>query len=121
MCPNLPYIRANLASFSLPLDIVAAGSRKRDMENPVRVLVVEHRYADRSIAGQLLMDHDLDFRWQCVASPRELCKLAAEFDPTIVLCTDDLSMGSSHAVLDALRLLCSQRPDILVSSLREAD
>lgn len=89
------------------------------MENPVRVLIVEHRYANRSIAEQLLTDHDLDFRWQCVASPRELCKLAADFDPNIVLCTDDLSMSSSHALLDALRLLCSQTPDILVSSVRE--
>ena len=91
------------------------------MEDPMRVLVVEHRHADRGIAEQMLADYDLDFSWQCVESPLELRQVAADFGPNIVLCTDDVSMTSSHAVLDALRLLCSQAPVILVSSVRETD
>jgi EAL domain-containing protein (putative c-di-GMP-specific phosphodiesterase class I) len=91
------------------------------MQAQMRVLVVEHRHSDHGIAEQLLADYDLDFSSQCVASPLELREVAADFDPNIVLCTDDVSMISSHAVLEALRLLCSQTPVILVSSVREAD
>jgi hypothetical protein len=39
------------------------------MEEPLRVLIVERRHADLCIAGHLLTDYDLDFSWQCVASP----------------------------------------------------
>jgi EAL domain-containing protein (putative c-di-GMP-specific phosphodiesterase class I)/PAS domain-containing protein len=91
------------------------------MDDPMRVLVVEHRHAACWIAEQLLADYELDFSWQCAKSPLELRQIAAEFDPNIVLCTDDVSMTSSRAVLDALRLLCSQTPVILVSSVCEAD
>jgi EAL domain-containing protein (putative c-di-GMP-specific phosphodiesterase class I)/PAS domain-containing protein len=91
------------------------------MEEPLRILVVEYRHADRWIAEQLLTDYDLDFSWQCVASPLELRQVAADFDPNIVLCTDDMSMTSRHAGLDSLRLLCSQTPVILVSSVCEVD
>ena len=91
------------------------------MEDPMRVLVVEHRQADSWIAAQLLADYALDFSWQCVESPLELRRIAADFDPNIVLCTDDVSMTSSRAVLDALRLLCAQTPAILVTSVRETD
>jgi CheY-like chemotaxis protein len=91
------------------------------MEEPLRILVVEYRHADRCIAEQLLTDYDLDFSWQCVASPLELRQVAADFDPNIVLCTDDMSMTSRHARLDSLRLLCSQMPVILVSSVCEVD
>ena len=91
------------------------------MDAPLRVLVVEHRHADRRIAEQLLTDYDLDFSWQRVASPLELRQVAADFDPNIVLCADDMSVTSNHAVLDALRLLCSQTPVILVSSVHEMD
>jgi EAL domain-containing protein (putative c-di-GMP-specific phosphodiesterase class I) len=91
------------------------------MEDPMRVLVVEHRHADHGIAEQMLTDYDLDFSWQSVESTLELRRAAADFGPNIVLCTDDVSMTSSHAVLDALRLLCSQAPVILVSSVREPD
>lgn len=91
------------------------------MENPMKVLVVEHRQADCRIAEQLLADYELDFSWQCVESPLELRRIAADFDPNIVLCTDDASVTSSSAVLDALRLLCPQAPVILVSSVRATD
>jgi EAL domain-containing protein (putative c-di-GMP-specific phosphodiesterase class I) len=91
------------------------------MEEPLRVLVVEHRHASRWIAEHLLTDYDLDFSWQCVASPLELRQVAADFDPNIVVCSDDMSMTTSHAVLDSLRLVCSHTPVILVSSVREMD
>jgi EAL domain-containing protein (putative c-di-GMP-specific phosphodiesterase class I)/PAS domain-containing protein len=91
------------------------------MDDPMRVLVVEHRHTDHGIAEQLLADYELDFSWQRVESPVELRQTAADFDPNIVLCTDDVSMTSSRAVLDALRLLCSRTPVILVSSVRGAD
>lgn len=89
------------------------------MENPVRVLVVEHGYTDHRIAKHMLTDYDLDFSCQRVESPLELSRIAAEFDPDIVLCTDHMSMTSSHAALDAIRLLCSHAPVILVSSVKE--
>jgi EAL domain-containing protein (putative c-di-GMP-specific phosphodiesterase class I)/PAS domain-containing protein len=91
------------------------------METPMRVLVVEHRHANCRIAEQLLADYELDFTWQCVESPLELRRIATDFDPNLVLCTDDVSMTSSRAVLDALRRLCSRTPVILVSSVRGTD
>jgi EAL domain-containing protein (putative c-di-GMP-specific phosphodiesterase class I)/PAS domain-containing protein len=90
------------------------------MEEPLRVLVVEHRHADRAVAEHLLRDYEFDFAWQSVASPLELAHLSADFDPNIVLCSGDISM-TSDAVLDSLRLLCSQTPVILVSSVCEVD
>jgi EAL domain-containing protein (putative c-di-GMP-specific phosphodiesterase class I)/PAS domain-containing protein len=91
------------------------------MENPMRVLVVEHRHTNCRIAEQLIADYELDFTWQRVESRLELRRIAADFDPNIVLCTDDVSMTSSRAVLDALRRLCSRTPVILVSSVRGTD
>jgi EAL domain-containing protein (putative c-di-GMP-specific phosphodiesterase class I)/PAS domain-containing protein len=90
------------------------------MEEPLRVLVVEH-HANRCVAEHLLRDYDLDFGWQCVASQLELRQISADFDPHLVLCTDDISMTWSPAVLDSLRLLCSQTPVILVSSVCAVD
>lgn len=89
------------------------------MEESVRVLVVEHRHADQRIAEQLLADYDLDFGWRSVASTRELRIVARDFDPNIVLCTDDISTAAGHALLAAMRLLCSRTPTILVSSVRD--
>jgi EAL domain-containing protein (putative c-di-GMP-specific phosphodiesterase class I) len=90
------------------------------MERPLRVLVVEHDHANRCVAEHLLRDYDLDFTWLSVASPLELGHLSADFDPNIVLCTGDISM-TSDAVLDSLRLLCSQTPVIMVSSVCEVN
>ena len=89
------------------------------MEDSVRVLVVEHRHADHRIAKQLLTDYDLDFSWRSVASTPELRAVARDFDPNIVLCTDDMSITAGHALLGAMRLLCSRTPVILVSSVRD--
>jgi EAL domain-containing protein (putative c-di-GMP-specific phosphodiesterase class I)/CheY-like chemotaxis protein len=90
-----------------------------NVDNPVRVLVVEHGYTDHRIAKHMLADYDLDFSCRRVESPLELSRIAAEFDPDIVLCTDHMSMTSSHAALDAIRLLCFHAPVILVSSVKE--
>jgi EAL domain-containing protein (putative c-di-GMP-specific phosphodiesterase class I)/PAS domain-containing protein len=90
------------------------------MEEPLRVLIVEHRL-DRRIAQQLLTEYDLDFGWQCTGSPREMRAIATQFAPDMVLCSDDLSASASHAVLDGLRLLCPRTPVILVLSVRERE
>lgn len=90
------------------------------MDAPLRVLVVEHHQAHHFVAGHLLIDYGLDFRWQCVASPLELRQVAADFDPSIVLCADDMSTTATPTVLDSLRLLCSQAPMILVSTVCQA-
>ena len=87
------------------------------MQEPLRVVFVEHRGAAHGTTAQLLADYDLDFRWQGAASPRELSKITEDFKPHIVLCTDDESVHSNHGLLGALRLLCSQTPIILVSSV----
>lgn len=98
---------------------VAVSHSEFSMSGPIKVLIIEHRHADRWITQQLLADYDLDFIWRCVGSERELRTVASAFDPDVVLCTDDLSMTSNQSVLDAMRLLCSQAPVILISSVRE--
>jgi PAS domain-containing protein len=87
------------------------------VQEPLRVLIVEPRGAEHAIAAQLLTDYDLAFSWQHAASPRDLSKIAEDFKPHIVLCTDDGSVDSNHGILGALRLLCSQTPIILISSV----
>jgi diguanylate cyclase (GGDEF)-like protein len=47
------------------------------MQDPQRVLVLEHREADRGGAEQLLSDYELDRSWPCVTSPLELHRIAA--------------------------------------------
>jgi EAL domain-containing protein (putative c-di-GMP-specific phosphodiesterase class I)/PAS domain-containing protein len=91
------------------------------MQGQLRVLIVEHHEADCCIAKTLLRDYDREFSWKTVASPLELSQVSADFEPHIVLCTDGLSTTSSHSVLDSLRLLSSQTPTILVSSVREVE
>jgi EAL domain-containing protein (putative c-di-GMP-specific phosphodiesterase class I) len=91
------------------------------MDAPLKVLVVEHDHAHRCVAGHLLTDYDLNFTWQCVASPLELRQVAADFDPSIVLCADEMSTTASPTILDSLRLLCSQAPIILVATVCQAD
>jgi EAL domain-containing protein (putative c-di-GMP-specific phosphodiesterase class I)/PAS domain-containing protein len=91
------------------------------MQEPLRVVFVEHRHADHGIAAQLLRDYHLDFSWQCVGLPRELSRLAADFNPHIVLCTDDMSKSSGQGLLAALRLLCSQTPIILILSVYDTE
>jgi EAL domain-containing protein (putative c-di-GMP-specific phosphodiesterase class I)/PAS domain-containing protein len=96
-----------------------AWNREYEMQEPLRILFIEPRQADHGIAAQLLTDCQLDFSWQRAASQRELGKVAENFKPHIVLCTDKASTHSSHRLLEALRLLCSQTPVILVSSVGE--
>jgi len=91
------------------------------VQDPLRVVFVEQRHADHEIAAQLLRDHHLDFSSQYVASARELSRVTAEFHPHIVLCSDDIAADSSHGLVETLRLLCSQTPVILLSSICEAE
>jgi EAL domain-containing protein (putative c-di-GMP-specific phosphodiesterase class I) len=87
------------------------------MQDRLRVVFVE---ADHGTAAQRLTDCRLDFSRKCLASPRELRAAATDFNPHIVLCTDDMSATSSHGLLEALRVLCSQTPAILVLSVCDA-
>ncbi len=91
------------------------------MQEPLRIVCVEHHHAEHGIAAQILTDSHLDFSWQCVASPQALSRATADFNPHIVLCTDDMARTSRHGLVDALRLLCSQTPVILVSSMYEME
>jgi EAL domain-containing protein (putative c-di-GMP-specific phosphodiesterase class I) len=89
------------------------------MQEPLRIVFIEPRQEDYGIAAQLLTDRQLDFSWQRAASERELGEAAEIFKPHIVLCTDNASANSNRRLLEALRLLCSQTPVILVSSVGE--
>jgi EAL domain-containing protein (putative c-di-GMP-specific phosphodiesterase class I) len=87
------------------------------MQEQLRVVLIEHSGTHHGNAAQLLTEHNLDFSWRRAASPHELSEVAENFKPHIVLCTDGATTSSNHGILDALRLLCSQTPLILVSSL----
>jgi CheY-like chemotaxis protein len=91
------------------------------MEERIKVLLIENRHADPCIAQELLADYDMDVSWQSISSPYELRKIAAAFDPDIVLCADHMSAPSSRALFDALRLLSSRSPIILVSRSVDTD
>jgi EAL domain-containing protein (putative c-di-GMP-specific phosphodiesterase class I)/PAS domain-containing protein len=88
-----------------------------EMQGPLRVVFIEHGQESHGIAAQLLSEHHLDFSRQRAGSPQELSEIAKNFQPHIVLCTDDISTDSNHGILEALRLLCSQTPAILVSGV----
>jgi diguanylate cyclase (GGDEF)-like protein len=91
------------------------------MHDSIRVLVVGHSDTGRLLAQELLDDFDLEFTWECVSSAPELRVVAEAFDPGIVLCVDGTATNSSHASLDMLRLLCTQKPVILISEVIVAD
>jgi EAL domain-containing protein (putative c-di-GMP-specific phosphodiesterase class I)/PAS domain-containing protein len=88
------------------------------MEESVRIVLIEDQRRDYPVAAQLLAYYDLDFSWLGVASSEEAREIAAAFNPSIVLSTDGMIETASHAALDALRLLCSRRPLILVLDVR---
>jgi EAL domain-containing protein (putative c-di-GMP-specific phosphodiesterase class I)/PAS domain-containing protein len=92
-------------------------NREYEVQDPLRIVFVEQRHADHEIAAQLLRDHHLDFSSRRVASASELSQVTDEFHPHIVLCSDDISSNSSHGLVETLRLLCSQTPVILLSSI----
>jgi EAL domain-containing protein (putative c-di-GMP-specific phosphodiesterase class I) len=89
------------------------------MQDPLRVVFIEHCQDDHGIAAQLLSEHHLEFSAQRARSLQELSEIAETFKPHVVLCTDDVSAKSNHRILEVLRLLCSQTPVILVSSVCE--
>lgn len=83
--------------------------------------MVGHSDTGRFLAQKLLDDFDLEFTWESVSSEPELRVVAEAFDPSIVLCVDETATNSSHASLDMLRLLCTQKPVILISEVTVAD
>jgi diguanylate cyclase (GGDEF)-like protein len=91
------------------------------MHDSIRVLVVGHSDTGRFLAQELLDDFDLEFTWESVSSAPELRVVAEAFDPGIVLCVDETATNSSQASLDMLRLLCTQKPVILISEVSVAD
>jgi EAL domain-containing protein (putative c-di-GMP-specific phosphodiesterase class I) len=91
------------------------------MLEPLRIVCVDHHEAEHGVTAQILTDCRLEFSWRCVASPLALSRVTEEFNPHIVLWADDMAGPSSQGLLDALRLLCSQTPVILVSSMYEMD
>jgi hypothetical protein len=72
MCRVLPYIIPSPSGYAASRPVSPKDLEEREMDDPLRVLVVERRHADRWIAQVLLSNYDLDFSWQCVASPLEL-------------------------------------------------
>jgi PAS domain-containing protein len=91
------------------------------MQEPLRIVCVEQLCEDPGNVARILTDSHLAFGWKRAASTGELIRIAADFNPHIVLCTDDLTNATSQALLGALRLLCSQTPVILVSSMCDGD
>ena len=89
------------------------------MQEPLRIVFIEPRQEDYGIAAQLLTDCQLEFSWQRVASERELGQAAERFKPHIILVANNAPANSNRRPLEALRLLCSQTPVILVSSMGE--
>jgi EAL domain-containing protein (putative c-di-GMP-specific phosphodiesterase class I)/GGDEF domain-containing protein len=87
------------------------------MKDPIRVLVIEDRKSDRFMAQQLLVNYDLDFTWQHVASESELRSVARGFDPSLVFSADELTLNSRPAALDMLRLLSLQTVVIHVAEV----
>jgi hypothetical protein len=55
------------------------------MQEPIRVVLVEHSRVHHGNAAQLLTEHNLDFSLQQAATPRELSEVAENFKPHIVL------------------------------------
>jgi diguanylate cyclase (GGDEF)-like protein len=91
------------------------------MHDSIRVLVVGHSDTGRFLAQKLLDEFDLEFTWESVSSEPQLRVVAEAFDPSIVLCVDETATNSSPASLDMLRLLCTQKPVILISEVSVAD
>jgi EAL domain-containing protein (putative c-di-GMP-specific phosphodiesterase class I)/GGDEF domain-containing protein len=87
------------------------------MKEPIRVLVIEDRKSDRFMAQQLLLNYELDFTWQHVASESELRSVARGFDPSLVFSADELTLNSRSAALDMLRLLSLQSVVIHVAEV----
>jgi hypothetical protein len=94
---------------------------ERAMHDSIRVLVVGHSDTGRFLAQKLLDEFDLEFTWESVSSEPQLRVVAEAFDPSIVLCVDETATNSSPASLDMLRLLCTQKPVILISEVSVAD
>jgi EAL domain-containing protein (putative c-di-GMP-specific phosphodiesterase class I)/PAS domain-containing protein len=84
------------------------------MENPTRVLIVERHGKDRLPSNKMLQDFGLEFTWQSVTSEDDLREVARDFDPTLVLCSDEGAANSLHTTRDMLRLLSARTTEVLV-------
>ena len=84
------------------------------MIESVKVLIVERRDSQQSIARQLLANYDLEFNWRHVDCESALQGVAAEFNPGIVFCADEMPPDSRGAALDVLRLLSLRTTNVLL-------
>lgn len=76
------------------------------MENPMRVLIVENRESEGSIAQQLLDNFDLEFSCQRVACSSELREVTLHFNPSLVYRADILPADSRSDAVALLYLMC---------------
>jgi len=90
------------------------------LNQPVKVLVVEHRDPERSLARRVKPKHARNLTCQSVESEQDLRKAAQEFDPDIVFCADEMLPGSREAALDLLQLLSLQAAQLLVAEIGDA-
>ena len=54
------------------------------MQEPLRIICVEHSRAERGIAAEVLADSHLEFGWKCVSSPSALSGVTAEFNRNVL-------------------------------------
>jgi GGDEF domain-containing protein len=114
---RFPYITVLCAWLNHYCETAVAGVGRVLMKDPIRVLVIEDRKSDRFMAQQLLLNYELDFTWQHVASESELRSVARGFDPSLVFSADELTLNSRSAALDMLRLLSLQSVVIHVAEV----
>jgi EAL domain-containing protein (putative c-di-GMP-specific phosphodiesterase class I)/GGDEF domain-containing protein len=84
------------------------------------MLIVEHQNSCRFLAERLLADYGLDFTWRHAQSAQELRDIAAEFDPAIVYCADEMPTEARCAALDILRLLSPGAAEVLIVQVGDA-
>ncbi len=84
------------------------------MDNTLKVLFVEDRDADVTLARRELERDGLDFAWRRVTTEFALRSALASFAPDIVLCACALVDCSAAAALDLVRLLSPATPFLFV-------
>ena len=87
------------------------------MNLPLKILLVERRQPDGCLRRALQGEFALEFEWRRVSSENELRIVAREYDPTVVLCADDMQGRSHQAIAQMLCMLSPQRPKVLICEL----